>query len=98
MINLQSEMQRAVQGFVAQIVELVRHSAVETLHIAFAGSGPAASSTDVLLYGQLVAMSCIYCSVSSSALAFRAFPQEVETASRKLLGVAPGTPSCEYPE
>ncbi len=46
MIDLQSEVQRAVQGFVAQIVELVRHSAVETLHIAFAGPGPTAPSGD----------------------------------------------------
>jgi hypothetical protein len=46
MIDLQSEVQRAVQGFVTQIVELVRHTAVETLQIAFAGPGPTASSAD----------------------------------------------------
>jgi hypothetical protein len=46
MIDLQSEVHRTVQGFVAQIVELVRHTAVETLQTAFAGPGPAASSAD----------------------------------------------------
>jgi hypothetical protein len=46
MIDLQSEVHRTVQGFVAQIVELVRHTAVETLQTAFAGPGPAASCAD----------------------------------------------------
>lgn len=37
MIDLQSEVNRTVQGFVAQIVELVRHTAVKSLQTAFAG-------------------------------------------------------------
>lgn len=44
MIDLQSEVNRTVQGFVAQIVELVRHTAVETLQTAFIGAGAAERS------------------------------------------------------
>jgi hypothetical protein len=37
MIDLQGEVSRTVQGFVAHIVELVHQAAIETLHTAFAG-------------------------------------------------------------
>src|SRR5262249_5603332 len=36
MSDLQSEVNRTVQGFVAEVIELVRHAAVETLQVAFA--------------------------------------------------------------
>ncbi|HEX8106882.1 MAG TPA: hypothetical protein VF516_04095 [Kofleriaceae bacterium] len=44
MIDLQREVNRTVQGFVAQIVELVHHTAVETLQTAFVGAGAAERS------------------------------------------------------
>lgn len=44
MIDLQSEVNRTVQGFVAQIVEVVRHAAVESLQTAFVGAGAAGRS------------------------------------------------------
>lgn len=37
MTDLQSQVNRTVRGFVAQIVELVRHTALETLQTAFTG-------------------------------------------------------------
>lgn len=47
MIDLQSEVNRAVRGFVTQIIELVHHTAVETLQTAFADpvAGGAAGRT-----------------------------------------------------
>jgi hypothetical protein len=44
MIDLQSEVNRTVQGFVAQIIELVRHAAVESLQTAFVGAGSSGRS------------------------------------------------------
>ena len=49
MSDLQSKVNRTVQGFVAEVIELVRHTAVETLQIAFAdpaAAGPALASAD----------------------------------------------------
>lgn len=49
MSDLQSEVNRTVQGFVAQVIELVRHTAVETLQVAFtapAATGMTASRGD----------------------------------------------------
>lgn len=43
MSDLQSKVNRTVQGFVAEVIELVRHTAVETLQVAFAE--PAAASS-----------------------------------------------------
>ena len=43
-IDLQGEVNRTVQGFVAQIVELVRHAALETLQSAFATPAAAGSA------------------------------------------------------
>jgi hypothetical protein len=39
MTNLQSKVNHTVQGFVAQVVELVRHAALESLQTAFATPG-----------------------------------------------------------
>jgi hypothetical protein len=39
MTNLQSKVNHTVQGFVAQVVELVRHAALESLQTAFAAPG-----------------------------------------------------------
>lgn len=39
MTNLQRKVNHTVQGFVAQVVELVRHAALESLQTAFAGPG-----------------------------------------------------------
>jgi hypothetical protein len=39
MSDFQNEMNRAVQGFVAQITELARRSAIDTLESAFGGRG-----------------------------------------------------------
>ncbi len=44
MIDLQGEVNRTVQGFVAQIIELVRHVAVEAVQTAFVGAGAAGPS------------------------------------------------------
>jgi hypothetical protein len=35
MSDLESKVNRTVQGFVAEVIELVRHTAVETLQVAF---------------------------------------------------------------
>ncbi len=42
MSNLQSQVNRTVQGFVAQVIEIVRHTALETLQTAFTDPGPPA--------------------------------------------------------
>jgi len=42
MSDFQNEMNHAVQGFVAQITELARRAAIDTLESAFGGSVPAA--------------------------------------------------------
>jgi hypothetical protein len=44
MTNLQNKVNHTVQGFVAQVVELVRHAAVESLQTAFAGPGAPVSA------------------------------------------------------
>lgn len=41
MSNLQSKVNRTVQGFVAQVIELVRHTALETVQTAFLEPAPA---------------------------------------------------------
>jgi hypothetical protein len=41
MSKLQTKVNRTVQGFVAQVVELVRHAALETLQTAFTAPDPA---------------------------------------------------------
>jgi winged helix-turn-helix DNA-binding protein len=49
MSDLQSKVNRTVQGFVAEVIELVRHTAVETLQVAFAdpaAAGPTLVSAD----------------------------------------------------
>ncbi|HEX8107374.1 MAG TPA: hypothetical protein VF516_06565 [Kofleriaceae bacterium] len=49
MIDLQRKVNRTVQGFVAQVIELVRHTALETLQTAFtdsAATSPAAARSD----------------------------------------------------
>jgi hypothetical protein len=48
MSDLQRDVHRTVQGFVAEIIELVRHAAVETLQIAFAApaTGPTVVHAD----------------------------------------------------
>ncbi|HEX3480991.1 MAG TPA: hypothetical protein VHT91_38505 [Kofleriaceae bacterium] len=49
MSDLQSQVQRTVQGFVAEVIELVRHAAVETLQLAFtdpAAADPAVARAD----------------------------------------------------
>jgi hypothetical protein len=45
MSDFQSEMNRTVQGFVAQISELARRAAIDTLESAFAGRATTRSST-----------------------------------------------------
>lgn len=40
MSDLESKVNRTVQGFVAEVIELVRHTAVETLQVAFADPAP----------------------------------------------------------
>jgi hypothetical protein len=45
MSDLESQVHRTVQGFVAEVIELVRHAAVETLQIAF--TDPAAAGRTV---------------------------------------------------
>src|SRR4051794_40229403 len=40
MSDLQRKVNRTVQGFVAEVIELVRHTAVETLQVAFADPAP----------------------------------------------------------
>lgn len=45
MSDLESQVNRTVQGFVAEVIELVRHAAVETLQIAF--MAPAATGRTV---------------------------------------------------
>lgn len=45
MSDLKSKVNRTVQGFVAEVIELVRHTAVETLQVAFAD--PAAAGPTV---------------------------------------------------
>jgi hypothetical protein len=45
MSDLQSQVHRTVQGFVAEVIELVRHAAVETLQVAF--TDPAATGRTV---------------------------------------------------
>lgn len=45
MSDLQSKVNRTVQGFVAEVIDLVRHTAVETLQVAFAD--PAAPGAGV---------------------------------------------------
>ena len=44
MSDFQNEMNRVVQGFVAQIAELARRAAIETLESAFGGSGGGSGS------------------------------------------------------
>jgi hypothetical protein len=54
MSDLESKVNRTVQGFVAEVIALVRHTAVETLQVAFAdptatgpmATGPAVASAD----------------------------------------------------
>ena len=48
MSDFQNEMNRVVQGFVAQITELARRAAIDTLESAFAGRGRAAPPTAAL--------------------------------------------------
>ena len=43
MSDFQNEMNRAVQGFVAQITELARRAAIDTLESAFGGRAPVSS-------------------------------------------------------
>jgi hypothetical protein len=43
MSDFQNEMNRVVQGFVAQITELARRAAIDTLESAFGGRAPAAA-------------------------------------------------------
>src|SRR4051812_1449046 len=45
MSDFQTDMNRAVQGFVAQITELARRAALDTLESAFGGRAPRSSST-----------------------------------------------------
>ncbi len=45
MSDLQSKVNRTVQGFVAEVIDLVRHTAVETIQVAFAD--PAATGAEV---------------------------------------------------
>ena len=55
MSDFQTEMNRVVQGFVAQITELARRAAIDTLESAFGGrggrGGPSASAVAVLSAG-----------------------------------------------
>jgi hypothetical protein len=44
MSDFQNEMNRAVQGFVAQITELARRAAIDTLESAFGGRAPRGAS------------------------------------------------------
>ena len=44
MSDFQNEMNRAVQGFVAQITELARRAAIDTLESAFGGRAPRAGA------------------------------------------------------
>jgi hypothetical protein len=44
MSDFQNEMNRVVQGFVAQITELARRAAIDTLESAFGGRAPLSSS------------------------------------------------------
>jgi hypothetical protein len=49
MSDLQSKVNRTVQGFVAEVIDLVRHTAVETLQVAFAdpaATGPGVAGAD----------------------------------------------------
>lgn len=49
MSDLESKVNRTVQGFVAEVIELVRHTAVETLQVAFAdpaAAGPPVARVD----------------------------------------------------
>jgi hypothetical protein len=46
MSDLESQVQRTVQGFVAEVIELVRHAAVKTLQVAF--TDPAATGRPVV--------------------------------------------------
>src|SRR3954469_8299319 len=44
MSDFQNEMNRVVQGFVAQITELARRAAIDTLESAFGGRAPVSAS------------------------------------------------------
>src|ERR1700742_4347646 len=46
MSDFQNEMNRTVQGFVAQITELARRAALDTLESAFNGRAPRSSATN----------------------------------------------------
>src|ERR1044071_8636624 len=53
MSDFQNEMNHAVQGFVAQITELARRAAINTLESAFGGRGGARAAAAVAGVGQV---------------------------------------------